>query len=154
MNNSDGSKGGGPLNSALAPPLAIDLARSWQAGVQHGAPQFLRNCFPYDQNDHMRMIISGIDLPACLSYCQTLCIDSYLKTTSNLLRDFHINMSNQPVKSIKCKSRQERPEPFLIECKPVIVLVEPDETEEQAWRNHIKKHPEDIHAKVRIFHIC
>ena len=63
-------------------------------------------------------------------------------------------MSNQPVKSTTGEPRQERPEPYFTGCKAVIVLVEQNETEEQAWRNYIKKHPEDIHAVVRIFHIC
>jgi hypothetical protein len=63
-------------------------------------------------------------------------------------------MSNQEVKSMERKPRQERPEPYFAACKAVIVLVESDKTEEQAWRNHIKKHPEDIHADIRIFHIC
>jgi len=26
------------------------------------------------------------------------------------------------------------------------------ETKEQAWEAHVKKHPEDIHTRVRIFH--
>jgi hypothetical protein len=153
VNNSDGSKGGGPLNSALAPPLAIDTARSWQAGVNYGARHFLRNRFPYDQNDHMEMVILGIDLPACLSYCQSLFAEYYLKSRASLLRKSHINMSNKTVKSSECKFKREKPEPFFTSCKAVIVLMEPDETEEQAWRNHLNKHPEDVHADVRIFHV-
>jgi hypothetical protein len=161
VNNSDGSKGGESLNFALAPPLAIGPVKSWQAGVKHGAPQFLRKCFPYDQNDHMKMVILGIDLPACLSYCQTLFINSHLKTRSNFFRNSRIlirihrgNMSNQQGRSTEGEPRRERPQPYFTSCKAVIVLVAPDETEEQAWRSHIKKHPEDIKANVRIFHIC
>ena len=28
------------------------------------------------------------------------------------------------------------------------------EKEEHAWRRYLKSHPEDLHADVRIFHIC
>ena len=62
-------------------------------------------------------------------------------------------MSNQPVKLTAGESRQKGLEPFFTGCKAVIVLVKSDETEEQAWQNHLKKHPEDIHADVRIFHL-
>jgi len=59
-------------------------------------------------------------------------------------------MSNQPARSIKLEPPPERLKPFFINCRPVIVLVKPDETEEQAWRHHVKNQPEDIHADIRI----
>lgn len=33
-----------------------------------------------------------------------------------------------------------------------VVVVQRGETKEQAWRRHLKKHPEDTYAHVRIFH--
>ena len=33
-----------------------------------------------------------------------------------------------------------------------VVVVQKGETTEQAWRRHVKKHPEDTCADVRIFH--
>ena len=33
-----------------------------------------------------------------------------------------------------------------------VVVVQKGETTEQAWRRHLKKHPEDSYAQVRIFH--
>ncbi|RJR33134.1 MAG: hypothetical protein C4567_17250 [Deltaproteobacteria bacterium] len=35
---------------------------------------------------------------------------------------------------------------------PAVVVVRRGETKEQAWRRHVKKHPEDTSAHVRIFH--
>jgi hypothetical protein len=63
-------------------------------------------------------------------------------------------MSNQPVRPLTGKPREERMEPFFISCRAVVVVMEPDETEAQAWRRYVKKHPEDLHADIRIFHIC
>jgi len=36
--------------------------------------------------------------------------------------------------------------------KSAIVVVKMGETTEQAWRRHVKKHPEDSYADVKIFH--
>ena len=36
----------------------------------------------------------------------------------------------------------------------VVVLVEPHETKEKAWRRHLKKNPQDLLADIRIFHIA
>jgi hypothetical protein len=63
-------------------------------------------------------------------------------------------MSNQPVRPIKGEPQPERLEPFFIGCRAVIVLMERHETEAQAWRRYVEKNPEDIHANIRIFHIC
>jgi hypothetical protein len=39
---------------------------------------------------------------------------------------------------------------FFKGCQAVIVLMEADETEEEAWRRYKKNHPEDIQADARI----
>ena len=36
--------------------------------------------------------------------------------------------------------------------RSVIVVVERAENTEQAWWRHIKQHPEDIYADIKIFH--
>jgi hypothetical protein len=36
--------------------------------------------------------------------------------------------------------------------KSAVVVVQRNETKEQAWQRHIKKYPEDTYAHVRIFH--
>ncbi|MHB9075592.1 MAG: hypothetical protein ACYC6G_18970 [Desulfobaccales bacterium] len=36
--------------------------------------------------------------------------------------------------------------------KSAIVVVKMGETTEQAWRRHVRKHPEDSYADVKIFH--
>jgi hypothetical protein len=55
--------------------------------------------------------------------------------------------SGRPGKKLRPKSL----EPFFRDCRAVVVLMEPDETEDQAWRRYLKKHPEDIHAAALIF---
>jgi len=42
-------------------------------------------------------------------------------------------------------------ERFFRDCRAVVILMEPDETEDQAWQRYLKKHPEDIHAAALIF---
>jgi hypothetical protein len=42
-------------------------------------------------------------------------------------------------------------DPFLSGCRAVVILMEPGETEEQAWQRYSKKHPEDVHADILIF---
>jgi hypothetical protein len=63
-------------------------------------------------------------------------------------------MSNQPVRPTRREPRPEKPEPFFRDCRAVVVVMERDETEAQAWRRYVKKHPEDLHADIRIYHIC
>lgn len=47
--------------------------------------------------------------------------------------------------------RPKKLEPFFRDCQAVVIMIEPDETEDQAWRRYLKKHPGDIHAAVLIF---
>ena len=63
-------------------------------------------------------------------------------------------MSNQPVRPTNGEPRREKPEPLLRGCRAVVVVMERDETEAQAWRRYVKKYPEDLYADIRIFHIC
>jgi predicted TIM-barrel fold metal-dependent hydrolase len=63
-------------------------------------------------------------------------------------------MSNQPVRPTKREPQRERLEPFFRGCRAVVVVMERDETEAQAWQRYVKKHPQDLHADIRIFHIC
>jgi hypothetical protein len=35
----------------------------------------------------------------------------------------------------------------------VVVVIEPCETKEQAWRRHLEENPQDCFADVRIFHL-
>jgi len=41
---------------------------------------------------------------------------------------------------------------FFKSVKSAIVVMERGETAEEAWRRHVKGHPEDRHAEVKIFH--
>ncbi len=59
-------------------------------------------------------------------------------------------MLNQPVRPRE-EPRPERLESFFIGSQAVIVLMDPGETEDQAWRRYTKKHPGDIDADVLIF---
>jgi hypothetical protein len=59
-------------------------------------------------------------------------------------------MSKQPGRPGE-ESRPERLEPFFKDCQAVIVLMYAGETEEQAWRRYIKKHPKDMYAEVLVF---
>jgi hypothetical protein len=59
-------------------------------------------------------------------------------------------MSKQPGRPEE-ESRPERLEPFLKDCQAVIVLMDAGETEEQAWRRYIKKHPKAMYAEVLVF---
>jgi hypothetical protein len=38
-------------------------------------------------------------------------------------------------------------------CRVVIVLMGPDETEDQAWQRNLRKHPEAGQADIRMFHV-
>lgn len=37
-------------------------------------------------------------------------------------------------------------------CRLAIVVVQCEETDEEAWRRHLSLHPEDRNADIRIFH--
>jgi len=63
-------------------------------------------------------------------------------------------MPIQPGRTWKRGARPESLEPFLRQWRAVVVPVKAHEKEEQAWQRYLKNHPEDIHADVRIFHIC
>ena len=63
-------------------------------------------------------------------------------------------MSNQPVRPTRGEAQPERLEPFFKDCQAVVVVMETNETVAQAWQRYVKKHPEDFHADIRIFHIC
>jgi hypothetical protein len=56
-------------------------------------------------------------------------------------------MSNQPGRPRE-ESRPEGLEPFFKGSQAVIVLMDPGETEDQAWRRYIKEHLGDIHTDV------
>jgi|UniRef100_A0A7C3SHX1 hypothetical protein len=42
---------------------------------------------------------------------------------------------------------------YLPQFRVAVVLVKAGETEERAWRRHVREHPQDRTAEVRIFHI-
>jgi hypothetical protein len=42
---------------------------------------------------------------------------------------------------------------FFKNARPVIVVMKTGETAEQAWQRHIKTHPKDSYADVKIFHV-
>lgn len=49
----------------------------------------------------------------------------------------------------------QRREIFFPGFRTVVVLVRAGETTEQAWRRHVKRHPEDNHrTNIRIFHVA
>jgi hypothetical protein len=59
-------------------------------------------------------------------------------------------MPNRPVRPRAGETQSERLGTFFRGCRAVIVLLEADETEEEAWRRYKKNHPEDIQADARI----
>jgi hypothetical protein len=53
------------------------------------------------------------------------------------------------------EEQPKRRETFFPGFRTVVVLVRTGETTEQAWRRHVKQHPEDKpRTNIRIFHVA
>jgi hypothetical protein len=62
-------------------------------------------------------------------------------------------MCNRPIR-ISGEDQPERLETLIAGFKTVIVMVESWETKDQAWRCHLRKHPEDNNADIKIFNFA